>query len=82
MITIKIDVDKFRADFASALAGSRAEMKEVSDTSDRVIEFDHAFTAVIFVATRDNTLFKPIASQPDIGSVESQGALWFWLEGC
>ena len=35
-----------------------------------------------FVVTRDDASFHPITSQPDIGAAESQGPLWFWLEGC
>lgn len=35
-----------------------------------------------FVVTRDDASLNAITSQPDIDAPESQGPLWFWLEGC
>jgi len=35
-----------------------------------------------FVVTRDDTSLNTMTSQLDIRAAESQGPLWFWLEGC
>ena len=93
-------------------AGQIKIMKEVSEASDRILEFVHAFTSAMLkkhigpemlatlkskitdvpnlqnvvlpflVATRNDALLNTNTPRPGSGSVESQGPLWFWREGC
>jgi len=81
---LQVPVPKDR--LSSVLNDERALFLMLGYAANQIMITDvpnvQSLALTFFVVTRDDASLNPITSPPDIGAAESQGPLWFWLEGC